>query len=428
VAPAHAGATARAPGAREGRIGPGTVTLLFTMSPVTPLVDPVVAPAAVGRAVLLGRTVATVTAAAAGLLLVDDSRPLVAVLAIVVLTTVAGLVTVSRNPRVVRHPVPILVLDCLVVLGVLAVSRGGVAYFCCAAGACALAGVLVGMRALAVAAVHAALGYVVAASVLHSASASPELAAFVLTFPMAGVLAAIGAAVTTAALDRYVRLSVAVVASAQRSAAASERARLARELHDSVAKTLRGVSLAALALPSSLRRHPALAEQLAGTVSHGATVAAREARELLDGLRLDLPDRDFATTLGGICEQWSRTFGIPVQLVAATVDPPVAVRYEMCRILQEALGNAARHAHASRVAVHLSQTRRYLRLRIRDDGRGFAVPADLSELRAGNHYGIIGMHERAHTVDGTLHVASTPGGGTTVEVSVPLPVRTGTPS
>jgi signal transduction histidine kinase len=214
-----------------------------------------------------------------------------------------------------------------------------------------------------------------------------------------------------------------VVASAQRSAATSERARLARELHDSVAKTLRGVSLAALALPSSLRRHPELAEQLASTVSQGATAAAREARELLDGLRLDIPEQDFATTLDGICQQWSRAFGIPVQLVAAAVDPPVAVRYELCRILQEALGNIARHAHASRIAVKLSQTRRHLRLQIGDDGRGFPVPADLSELRTGNHYGIIGMRERAQAIDGILHVASRPGVGTTVEVAVPLAYR-----
>jgi signal transduction histidine kinase len=320
---------------------------------------------------------------------------------------------------VVRRPFLVIALDSLVVLAVLAISRGGVAYFCCAVGASALAGVLLGMRALALWALHATLGYYVAAAVLRATTPAPDIAAFVLAFPMANVLAGIGATVATAALVRYVNLSVEVVASAQRSAAASERARLARELHDSVTKTLRGVSFAALALPSSLRRHPALAEQLACTVSQGATAAAREARELLDGLRLDSPDEDFAATVRGICEHWTETSGIPVRVTTAAVEPPVAARYELARILREALRNVTRHARARHLAVDLSRHRRYVRLRVRDDGQGFEVPGDLSVLRANHHYGIIGMHERARTVGGCLRIVSSPGNGTTIDVRVP---------
>jgi signal transduction histidine kinase len=387
-----------------------------------------VAPAAVGRAVLLGRAVATLTAAGAGLRLVSDPRRLIEVLIIVLVTTAAGLVLWTRNPKVVRHPVLVVVIDSLLVLLVLAVSRGGVAYFCCAAGASALAGVLLGMRALGVGAMHAALGYVVAAGVLHTTTPAPEVAAFVLAFPMADVLATIGAAVATAALTRHVNLSIEVVASAQRSAAASERARLARELHDSVTKTLRGVSFAALALPSSLRRHPALAEQLASTVSEGASAAAREARELLDGLRLDSPDEDFSVVLHGICRHWERSTGLRIQLTAADIDPPVAVRYELSRILQEVLRNVAQHARASQVTVTLTHTTRHLRLLIRDNGHGFQPPDDLSALRATNHYGIVGMHERAHTVGGTLRVFSAPGQGATIDVLVPITPPTHVPS
>ncbi len=379
-----------------------------------------VAPAALGRALLLGRAAATLTAAGAELRLVNDPRRLIIVLAIVVATTAAGLVVLSRNPHVVRHPILIVALDLVLVLVVLAVSQGGVAYFCCAAGASALAGVLLGMRALMLCSGHAALGYVVADRVLHAATPSPGIAAFVLAFPMADVLAGIGGAVAAAALMHYVNLSVEVVASAQRSAAASERARLARELHDSVAKTLRGVSFAALALPNSLRRHPALAEQLASTVSEGANAAAREARELLDGLRLDNPDEDFATNLQRICQHWADTSGIRVKLTLAAADPPVAVRYELSRILQEALRNIAQHASANLVELILVRDARALRLVIRDDGHGFDLPRDLSVLRADHHYGILGMQERARTIDGTLRVNSTPGRGTRIEVSVPL--------
>ncbi len=146
--------------------------------------DRMVAPAALGRAVLLGRAAATLTAAGAELRLVNDPRRLIIVLAIVLATTVAGLVVLSRNPHVVRHPILIVALDLVLVLVVLAVSQGGVAYFCCAAGASALAGVLLGMRALMLCSGHAALGYVVADRVLHAATPSPGIAAFVLAFPM----------------------------------------------------------------------------------------------------------------------------------------------------------------------------------------------------------------------------------------------------
>src|SRR2546421_2089785 len=114
-----------------------------------------------------------------------DPRPLAAVLVLIALTTAAGLVTLSGRPRVVRHPVPIIALDSLVVLAVLLISHGGVAYFCCAAGASALAGVLVGLRALALAAVHTALGDLVAAPILHTGYPSGELAALVFAFPIA---------------------------------------------------------------------------------------------------------------------------------------------------------------------------------------------------------------------------------------------------
>jgi signal transduction histidine kinase len=383
-------------------------------------VDRMVARAALSRAVVLGRAAATTTAAGAGLRLVDDPGRLGAVLAIVALTSVAGLSVLSHRPAVVRRPLPILVLDSFIVLVVLAVSRGGVAFFCCAAGASALAGVLLGMRALCLWAAYAALGYLVAADVLHTWAPPVDIAAFVVAFPMAGVLAGIGAAVATGALVRYVDLSVRVVASAQRSAAAAERARLARELHDSVGKTLRGVSFAALALPSSLRRHPSLAEQLASTVSEGATAAAMQARELLEGLRLDVPDRDFAETVREICRRWTHASRIPVRANVAAVDPAVAARYELTRILQEALRNVAQHAGAQCVDVGVTRADDGLRLWVHDNGGGFPVPDDPATLRAGGHFGILGMSERARSMHGTLRMTSAPGHGTTVDVWMPI--------
>jgi signal transduction histidine kinase len=217
-----------------------------------------------------------------------------------------------------------------------------------------------------------------------------------------------------------VSLSVEVIAAAQRSAAASERARLARELHDSLAQTLRGVSFAALALPSSLRRQPALAEQLASTVSQGAEAAAREARQLVTGLRLDSPDRDFDESINVLCRRWAESSRVPTRVVAAPIEPAVAVRYELTRILHEALQNIEAHAHAGRVDVRLVRSGPDVELTVRDDGVGFPTPDDLGALRSGGHYGIVGMSERAKAVHGSLTVTSARGAGTIVTVRVPV--------
>jgi signal transduction histidine kinase len=263
-------------------------------------------------------------------------------------------------------------------------------------------------------------GFVVCATVLRDTHPPAVAATFLLAAPVAGLLAGIGAVLTTRALVGQMRLSVMRVATAQRSAAALERSRLARELHDSVAKTLRGMSLAALALPGSLRRQPGLAEQLAGAISSAAVAADRETRELLEGLRLDSPDEDFGSTLDRLCRAWSTRTGISARAEVAALDLPVPVRYELTRIAHEALTNVADHAHATRVTVELAQRGRSVALAVRDDGMGFVVPDDLVALQDHGHLGVVGMVERAQTIGGRLQVVSTPGGGTTVRALVPL--------
>ncbi|GIF45656.1 signal transduction histidine kinase [Asanoa ferruginea] len=381
-----------------------------------------VAAAALARAVLIGRAVATTIAAAAGLLLVHNRLPVIAVIALVVVATAAQLAALGRWPGLVTHPIIAIAVDSALVLAVLAVSHGSVAYFCYAAGAGAVAGVLLGLRALPVWVIHAALGFTVIAALLRRTEPPVDIVAFVVAFPVAGALAGVGASMATTVLTHQLELSTHLVASAQRSAVASERARLARELHDSVTKTLRGVSLAALALPSLLRRQPALAEHLAGTVVAGATAATQQARELLEGMRFDVGD--LAASIDELCQAWSASTGIPVRVAAAAVDPPDAVSYELTRILREALTNVARHGRARRVAVQLRRQPHGLLLEISDDGVGFAVPADLSGLQSAGHFGIVGMTERARTAGGVLRMASAPGAGTRITVEVPLDPQT----
>jgi signal transduction histidine kinase len=159
------------------------------------------------------------------------------------------------------------------------------------------------------------------------------------------------------------------------------------------------------------------AEQLAGTVFRGAEAAAREARQLVAGLRLDSPDQHLAGTVASICRAWSNKSGIPVQLDLRPVDPAIAVRYELTRILHEALVNVERHANARQVNVNLGQSRGNLRLVVTDDGVG--LPGEPRGPASG-HFGIGGMLERAKNINGSLRIDSGRTGGVRVTLVVPL--------
>ncbi len=375
--------------------------------------------AALSRGVLLSRAVATATAVAVGLLLVGSPRRMIVLIVALIATTAGQLAVISRWPGVVGAPIWVMTVDSALVLGFLALSRGTLAYFCYATGSAALAGVLLGMRALPLWAAQAAQGFAVGAGVLRGSHTRPDIAAFVLAFPIVGILAGLGATVATRLLRHHLAVSVDTMRATQRSAAAAERSRLARELHDSVTKTLRGISLAALALPMSLRRQPALAERLADIISDGVKAADREARELIAGLRMDTPDEDFAQVLVGVCQAWVRSTGILVRTSIAQVDPPVAWRYELVCILREALTNVERHSNATRVSVVLVEDGPALNLVVRDDGVGFDASGSLEDSQRGGHMGVVGMRERAISVGGTLTLSSRPHEGTTVSVRVP---------
>ena len=98
---------------------------------------------------------------------------------------------------------------------------------------------------------------------------------------------------------------------------------------------------------------------------------------------------------------------------------PQEMEQHLLRIAQEAVTNVLKHAGASRIVIKLHTEARRISLRIRDNGRGFEQQDVFSST--GGHFGLIGMRERAERLGGELHLASHPGEGTEVEVTVPLP-------
>ncbi|MGW3269557.1 sensor histidine kinase [Streptomyces sp. NPDC001056] len=219
-------------------------------------------------------------------------------------------------------------------------------------------------------------------------------------------------------------------------AVSAERARLAREMHDSVAKTLYGVALAAdglAATASAAAPDPARIREQAELVSRSARRAAAESRELLADLRSDLADlrserqtTPFRTELQATVTD----FAARTHLKVTFPDPPpplpplpAPLSHALLAIATEALENAHRHAEATGVDVRAAVLGGSLCLTIQDDGRGLPPGTTLEQLRARGHFGLLGMAERAAQAGARIHIGRGTGPrGTEVRVELPLPV------
>lgn len=256
-----------------------------------------------------------------------------------------------------------------------------------------------------------------------TAARSVETASFqaVIALPVFYPLAGCAGIALRGLLSRYADAEEAVRAAESAAAAAEERARLAREMHDSLAKTLHGISLNAEALPVWVRTSPERAVREAGNIVAAARAAAGEARGLIADLRDDCAREPFNDLLRRIVAEWAGVSRVAARAVVdADVEPPREVRLQLAAILREALTNVERHARACDVEVSLTTAGGRLAMSVRDDGRGFACPADVGAFARNGHYGLVGMSERARLAGGALTVSAADGGGTRLTVELPL--------
>ena len=205
--------------------------------------------------------------------------------------------------------------------------------------------------------------------------------------------------------------------SAVRRGVLEERARIARELHDSVAQTFYAITLSALrALTFLDGEHEARVRSIIDDVVRMATSGQTELRALLTNLWSDeLLQGGLTRALTRLAEDMQTSHGIPVHLACRDEpDLPTAVKEVLVRIVQEALRNVAKHAAARRVDVVLEFASTGLLLAITDDGVGF----DPRAPHAG-HFGLRSMRERAEGIGGTLELVSSSGRGTQIRVRIP---------
>jgi len=200
-----------------------------------------------------------------------------------------------------------------------------------------------------------------------------------------------------------------------------ERARLAREIHDTLAQGFVGISSQLDAVAMSLNGHLDSARQHLNLARKMARHSLTEARRSVMDLRASaLEGHDLETALSQSARLWTAGSAVRVQVDVTGKNRKLSEEMEqhLLRIAQEAVTNTVKHAHAQEVKIKLDMENGNLHLQVMDDGQGFEQTDAFSEI--GGHFGLMGMRERAQRLGGELQLASKPGEGTTVEVTVPL--------
>jgi signal transduction histidine kinase len=207
-----------------------------------------------------------------------------------------------------------------------------------------------------------------------------------------------------------------------RRAAAEERVRIARDLHDVVAHHISVIVVQAEAAQEVLAAHPERAEGAMATVADTARSALGELRRMLGLLRSEsgrAPQPDLAAVDDLVASV--RGAGLAVELRTSGPARPVdgVVGVTAYRIVQEALTNVLRHADARRACVDLVFEDEALVVRVADDGRGLAAGKG-GPGGGGGGQGLVGMRERVAVLGGRLEVGPAPGGGFAVDARLPL--------
>ncbi|MEV8214641.1 sensor histidine kinase [Leifsonia sp. NPDC077715] len=198
--------------------------------------------------------------------------------------------------------------------------------------------------------------------------------------------------------------------------ALTERARLAREIHDTVAQGLASIQML---LRAAERDTP---EPGAGYVRLARETAAdslADTRQIIRELTPARLDGGLAAALRRLAREQADRSSVPIEVRADDLELSMDVQTALLRIAQGALSNAVLHADASHVDIELSEDGDAVSLAVQDDGRGFDVDAALADLHGTDSFGLQAMQERIDQLDGTLGIVSAPGTGTTVTARLP---------
>ncbi len=225
----------------------------------------------------------------------------------------------------------------------------------------------------------------------------------------------------TAAMAENAGLHRQLLSQAREAGVLDERARMAREIHDTIAQGLTGIIMQLEASSAAARAHHVDA------ALRLARESLAEARRSVRALRPSpLEDASLPDALAAVAKQWSAVHGTPAEVIITGTVQAMHPEIEgtLLRTAQEGLANVAKHARASRVGLTLSYMDDVVTLDVRDDGVGFDPAADRPEGEHGG-FGLTAMRQRLHRIAGLLEIESEPGGGTAISARVPAIPATG---
>ena len=195
-----------------------------------------------------------------------------------------------------------------------------------------------------------------------------------------------------------------------------ERERMARDLHDTLAQRLVGLSLKLDASEAHLRK---------GNIEKSATIimsakeqvreSLAEARQVIDDLRRAKSDISFTERVAEEMAQLQYVYSLPIQLTVDNITCTAVIEEHILSILKEAVTNVYKHAEATAVSIAIKLHQGTLLVKIADDGKGIDVDFDLQKQ---GHYGILGMKERVRLMQGQVAIEKE--NGTCITLMIPL--------
>jgi signal transduction histidine kinase len=200
----------------------------------------------------------------------------------------------------------------------------------------------------------------------------------------------------------------------------SERIRIARELHDTLLQSIHGLMLRFHFATEALPQDEPARQSLQFALSRADEVIL-EGRRRVQDLRDEVSDAtDFAAQLAAVASELEiqKAMAFCVTENGEPKELNLDVRGELCKITQEALTNMLHHSRAKRADIILTYADKEFTMRCCDNGAGLS-PSILSDGKREGHWGLVGMRERASSMEGKLQLWSSPDSGTEIEIRIP---------
>lgn len=200
-----------------------------------------------------------------------------------------------------------------------------------------------------------------------------------------------------------------------------DRQRIARELHDSLGQFLSVLKIRLTSIATKVSEMPELSADLDRLYTVAEEIDSELDRITAELRPVALGNLGLMHAVRDYVKEWSITHTIPVELLIQHIDNlvlPALIETTIYRVLQEALTNISKHAHASQVSILLTRHENLLRLILEDNGVGFDIDRVADQANQGRQVGLIGMHERVALIGGSITIESELG-STTLYLTIP---------